>query len=162
MARNTAVATKPVDKAEIVKSRLAQATAEMTNPTKTAEEIAYDILQANTLEEILGSTVLHMEDLEGQSFMVKGASLTASDYKEGLGAYAVIDAVMGNGERAVIISGATNVVAQLIAMHAKKFYPAWVQFKSAQTGSGFTAWRLVKGSGEQPTVEQLAAWSEDF
>jgi len=150
-----------VDKAALVKERMMRAVSEMTRPETTAEEMALAILDATTLEGILGSTVLKMEDVT-TPFTVLGASLNPSDYVDGLAAYAVLDAVLQDGGRVVIISGATNVVAQLVAMHSGDFFPAWVEFKSATTGSGYTAWKLIKGRGEAPTAQQLAAWAEDF
>lgn len=150
-----------VDKAALVKERMTQAISEMTRPETTAEEMALAILDADTIEGILGSTVLKMEDVT-TPFVVVGAGLNPSDYTEGLAAYAVLDCVLPDGERAVIISGATNVVAQLVAMHSGRFFPQWVEFKSATTGKGFTAWKLIKGKGEAPTQEQLALWSEGF
>lgn len=146
----------------IMRDRMATAISEMARPEQSPEEMALAIINATTLEGILGSTVLHMEDYVGTPFLVVGANLNPSEFTDGLGAYAVLDTILSDGSRAVITSGATNVVAQLVAMHAGDFFPAWVEFKSDTTKKGFTVYKLIKGSGEAPTAQQLKAWGESF
>lgn len=164
MVKSTAVAT--ISKQEMeVKQRMAQAVQEMARPEQSAEEMALAILNATTLEGILGSQVLHMEDMEAVTgFLCVGANLNPSDFTDGLGAYAVLDTIQPDGTRAVVTSGSTNVVAQLVNIHAKKFFPVWVRFKKSDkpTKAGYWVWKLVKGEGEQPSAQQLAAWGEDF
>lgn len=164
MAKSSAVATTSPQEVQ-VKERMQRAIQEMARPEQSAEEMALAILTATTLEGILGGSVLHMEDMEDVTgFLCVGANLNPSDFTDGLGAYAVLDVILQDGTRAVVTSGSTNVVAQLVNIHASKFFPVWVRFKKSNkpTAKGFWVWKLINGEGEQPTSQQLAAWGTDF
>jgi len=158
MAKNSPATITPADQ---VKQKMAVAAADMVRPETSAEEMALAILNATSIDDILGSTIRKMNEVEG-SFLVVGANLNESDFQEGLGAYAVLDTLHPDGTRVLVTSGATNVVAQLVAMHAGSHFPQWVKFKSDTTKAGFTVWKLVKGDGAPPTEEQLAMWGENF
>jgi hypothetical protein len=140
------------------KEMVAAAVVEMTRPDQTAEEIALQILQATSIDQILGSTVVHLQDMVGVPFLVTEALLTKSDYEDGLGAYTVMSAIMGDGSKAVITSGAQNVVAQVIAMHSGKHFPQWCMATKTESKAGFTVYRLQRAPGEAPTQAQLESF----
>lgn len=140
------------------RDKVMQAITEMTVPDQTAEEIALSIIDSTSIDDILGSQVVHLQDIIGTPFLLLSAKLTKSDYEDGLGAYTVMTATMGDGTRAVITTGATNVVAQVIAMHQGGHFPQWVVATQAESSGGFTVYRLSRGPGEPPTPEQLEAF----
>ena len=147
--------TNAVIAKERAMERVRQAITEMTVPDQSAEEIALSIIEATSIDQILGSTVLHLQDMVGTPFLLVSAKLTASDYQDGLGAYTVMNAILSDGSPAVITTGATNVVSQVIAMHSGDYFPQWVVASEAETSKGFKVMRLNRGPGEPPTQSQL-------
>lgn len=147
--------TNAVIAKERAMERVRQAITEMTVPDQSAEEIALSIIEATSIDQILGSTVLHLQDMVGTPFLLVSAKLTASDYQDGLGAYTVMNVILADGSPAVITTGSTNVVSQVIAMHGGDYFPQWVVASEATAASGFKVYRLNKGPGEAPTQSQL-------
>lgn len=121
MAKNEVATIDPI-KAALTKT-FADAAKEMVNEGATAESIALDILNANSVDDILGSTVIALSDIIGTPFTIHSASLNESDFADGLGAYVAMQVTFDDGTKSVVTSGATSVVAQVVSMHQKGYLP---------------------------------------
>lgn len=161
MAKSTAVATRPTEieqRKQDTIDRIKRAASEMARPETTPEEMAAAILDAASIDDILGNgTVVHLADMIGESFTILGASLSESTVanNQGLPVFAIIEAELNDGTQAIVTTGATNCVAQLIAMHSGGYFPQWVKCRADETKAGNTVYRFVKGDGERPTRAQL-------
>jgi len=160
-------ATQPVRTPAQIEAEAAirEAILEMQRPEQSAEEMALSIMGATDLDTILGSTVLHVADMVGKSFTILSASLSESTFYDadkpengGLPAFAVMETELSDGTKAIMTTGATNCVAQLIAMQRGHHYPVWVKVQDDTTRGGFTVYKFAKGDGERPTAEQLRAF----
>lgn len=134
---------------------LQNAVREMARPEQSAMEMALSVMDAESDDQVFGSTVLHLKDIIGQPFTIKAAWLTDSEYVDGLPAYTVIEAEMDDGSSAIITTGATNVVAGVINFHARKRFPIRVNTVEDETKSGFMVIKLVRPTTEKPTPAQL-------
>ena len=125
---------------------LEMAIAEMMAEPITAEEIAAQVLAFDSIDDILGdSTVVKLDDIIGETFTIERVQLHRSDYADGLGAYAVMFGTK-NGDPVIITSGASQVVAQCIAMHRQGFLPYTVSSRKADkaTANGYYPVKLCK------------------
>lgn len=154
MAKKAEVATVS-PRSELAKRRVAQAATEMVRPEQSAEEMALAILESTDIDDILGSTVVHLADMLDTPFTILAAYLNQSDFTDGLGAFTVMEVEFQDGKRGVVTTGATNIVAQVIAMHGGGHFPQWVLAESDTTKAGFTVYRLRRAPGERPTQAQL-------
>ena len=141
MVKNTPAVIQPSD---LVRARMAEAAESMVADVKTSAEITLDILNAKSIDEILGSTVIGLQSILGEPITIHSANLNQSDFEDGLGAYVVIHATRDNGDHIVVTSGSENVVAQVIAMHAGGHFPQRVEgAKSVKpTAKGYYPLRL--------------------
>ncbi len=112
----------------------------------TAEEIALQIISADTLDGILGSTAIGLDDMIGVPFTIERVELRESEFADGLPAYAVMHATLDDGESVIITSGATSVVAQCVSMVQGGFLPVRVSSRkpSKPTANGYYPVSLCK------------------
>jgi hypothetical protein len=148
MAKSTVVA--PVKSGVVLAMvTLEDAVAEMMAQPTSAEDIAQQVLQFDNIDDILGgdNLVIKLDDIIGENFTIVSVELHKSDYEGGLAAYAVIHGRM-NDNPVIITSGATQVIAQCIAMHRQGFLPYTVSSEKATkpTAKGYYPIRLCKAT----------------
>lgn len=108
---------------------------------RTSDDAMADMIQgiltADSIDAALAvSETIGLEDLVGETLIVRGASLRESQIDEGYPVYAVIDAVMRDtGEKVVITTGALKVVAQLCKFQMMNAWPVTVRTISIQSQS---------------------------
>ena len=123
---------------------IAKAVSEMKQTEFDAEQQMLDILEANSIEELLSaSEVLHLADLIGTPITIHGATLGDSKFEDSmLPMYAVIRAEFDDGKRALITCGAAQVIGVLVTAQAKGWFPFRAAAQSAIAGSGNTVIKL--------------------
>ena len=96
-----------------------EAARDMIAQDMTEQEMVTDILNKDSLEDILGgSTAVGLQSMLGVPFTIHRVDLRESDYADGLPAFAVIHAFLDEtNEARVITTGSSVVVAQCISMH---------------------------------------------
>lgn len=157
---NNAVETTIIDNPAQValRNELDKTIAELRATGVTAEDIALRILSATTMDDILGTQPVSLKDVIGTPFTIRSISLHESDYEAGLPAYCALDATWDDDERVVITTGATTVVAQVIAMYRAGLLPARVSSRRANkpTADGYYPVSLCKAEPINP--DQLKAF----
>lgn len=124
MAKNSpAVVEQPSAVQQQLYATMEEAAASMVQEGATAESIALDILNADSIDDILGKTVIGLQDIIGTPFTIHSGRLNKSDFTDGLPAYVVMDVEFDDGTKGVVTSGAMSVVAQVIAMHKGGYLP---------------------------------------
>lgn len=112
----------------------------ISDPAAVVNSIVEKISAAETLDQVLAAASggTGGGDLADVPFTIHSYSLARSRYSEGLGAFAVIDLTrQDSGERLVVTSGSTSVVAQLLRLSKLDLYPvSGVTFRVKVTGSG--------------------------
>lgn len=111
------------------------------DPTEAQRSIVQRILKGATFDEIFGETeAVHARDLLDEPLSIRGFKLAKGDFEDGLGYFAVIDAMaMKTGEVIVVTCGATNVLAQLYAAQRAGLFPIDVRFTEPEkaTAKGY-------------------------
>lgn len=127
--------------------RIANEAPELTTDTEGAlARIVAETLDADSIEDVLGSETSELSDYVERQLMVRAFRMQAGDF----GPYAVIDAVVQDtGERATITCGAVRVLAQLYKLYRMQALPRVVEVKLARTREGFTAYYLVSPQGSR-------------
>lgn len=109
--------------------------------------IISQIINANDLDAVLTQTeTVKAADVYGQPLEVHGVRYLVSDFGEGMGVYAAIDATHPfNGDRCVVTCGGANVIAQLWRIRELGSFPCKVAIeqRATPTKSGFRPLRLV-------------------
>lgn len=124
----------------------AEAAESMIGETSTMDDIVVDIVNAETIDDILGGTAIGLESIIGQSFTINRAELRKSDFTDGLAAYVVMHVTFDTGETGIVTSGASKIVAQVVSMHQKGFLPYRVSsYKATKaTEKGYFPMSLCK------------------
>lgn len=88
-------------------------------------DIIAQIMEAGTLDELLGNGVTQLADMLNVPFTIKSAELRKSDFAEGLGVYAVLQAKLDgpDGANLVITTGAETICAQVVKATAEGWMP---------------------------------------
>lgn len=138
-----ASATSVVHRDEL-QAVIAKAVTEMKQTDFDAEQQMLDILEANSIEELLNATtVLHLADLIGTPITIHGATLGDSKFEDSLlPMYAVIRAEFDDGSRQLITCGAAQVIGVLVAAQAKGWFPFRCAASSIVAASGNTVIKL--------------------
>ena len=112
----------------------------------SGDDILIDILNAPTVDDILGSEVVGLEALTGKPFTITKGTLRESDFTDGLAAYIVLNVTFDDGETAVVTSGSTSVVTQVVRMHQLGALPVRCMARKATkpTANGYYPMSLVK------------------
>jgi hypothetical protein len=99
----------------------------MTQETDDAiENIVAQILASEDIDSLLTPNVAKkLSDYAGKNIVINDVRLARSNIKDNrLGAFAIMDiTVTSTGENVVAISGATNVLAQLVVAFQKGYLP---------------------------------------
>ena len=129
-----------------------QAAESMIGETSTMDDIVVDIVNAETIDDILGGTAIGLESIIGQSFTINRAELRKSDFTDGLAAYVVMHVTFDTGETGIVTSGASKIVAQVVSMHQKGFLPYRVSsYKATKaTEKGYFPMSLCKAPAYDP------------
>lgn len=119
-------------------------------------EIIIQIMEAKSIDDMLGGSVTGIRELLNKPFTVDKVTLRKSDYEDGIGAYAIINATMypdlrGNREQVVISTGSETVLAQLVKAQMEN-WTLNVQCVEAKkpTAAGYYPLRLVSA----PVLEE--------
>lgn len=110
------VTTADVVPFDMVTEALLQPGAQLADtPEDAARGIVEDILSATSAEEVLDEAeVIHARDMLDVPFVLISARFNNSTAGgNGIAIYAMLDAALDTGERALISCGARNVVAQV-------------------------------------------------
>lgn len=96
------------------------------DPEDAQRRIIEQILRAKSMTEAMAeTTAIHARDLLNEPLTVHGFKIAKSDFDEGMGYFALVDAtVHSTGERIVVTCGATNVLAQLYVGQRTNGFPA--------------------------------------
>jgi hypothetical protein len=118
----------------------------MVQSSGDADAILLDILNADSVESILGNDTIGLTEMIAEPFTILSAVLRESDYEQGLPAFLVMQAERDNGDRIVITTGASTVVAQVVRMNQLAAFPVRVSSKKAEkpTAAGYYPLSLVK------------------
>jgi hypothetical protein len=152
MAQKSAVETTTATAVEVSRSEklreiAAAAIAEMQATEFDSEQMMFDILEANSLDDILDSQVVHLKDIIGIPITILSAQLQESKFEDGMiPAYAVMRVEFDSGERAVVTCGASQVIAALVKAQIAGWYPFRCNTVSIKTGAGFEVIKLTKAS----------------
>lgn len=157
MAKTTEVATSATNGAVDIAPDRAQAIAvaqaamaEMKSTEFDTEQMLVDIMQAQSMDDILGSEVVHLKDIIGVPFTVLSAELQESKFEDSfIPAYAVMRVKFDDGNTAIVTTGASQVVATLVKMHANKWFPYRVGTAMLTTSKGNDVVKFVKPPPEQ-------------
>lgn len=96
----------------------------VTNPAEIEERIFQQMLQANSLEELLTpQQVISWRDILDEPVTVKSVRFNESDFGDGDGIYAVIDGEIG-GKPVVLSCGARTPMIQLLIAQHQGWLPA--------------------------------------
>lgn len=111
------------------------------DPEVAQRRIIEQILQAKNMSDAMAeTTAIHARDLLDEPITVHGFKIAKSDFEEGMGYFALIDAtVHKTGERIVVTCGATNVLAQLYVGQRTNGFPVDGRFAEPEkaTARGF-------------------------
>lgn len=109
-------------------------------------DIIAQIMEAGTIDELLGNGVTQLGDMLGVPFTIKSAELRKSDFADGLGVYAVLQAKLDgpDGANLVVITGAETICAQVVKATAEGWMPLRCQAVEAKkpTAKGYYPQRL--------------------
>lgn len=109
---------------EEMQAQLAATIAEMKSDDFDPEQLMLDVMEAQTIDDILGDSVVHMKEIIGTPMTVHSAQLQNSGFEESaIPAYAVMRVQFDDGRRAVVTCGALQVVMALIAAQKRGFFP---------------------------------------
>lgn len=109
------------------------------------EQMMFDILEAQSFEDILGESVIHLKDIIGVPITVHSCTLQESKFEGGfLPAYAVMRVEFDDGARAVVTTGAAQVVASMVKAHAAGWFPVRFSTTMITTGNGFDVIKMAK------------------
>lgn len=112
--------------------------------------ILMDIANGETLDAILGADTVGLKNFLDVPFVINRAEMRKGDdaYTEGLGYYVVIFATTDDGNNIVITCGASNVVAQVIALMKGDHLPVRVVARESDkpTARGYYPIKLHKPS----------------
>lgn len=119
-----------------------------TNPDEVALDIIRRVLDANTVDDVLGGAgAIHARDYLGRPFALRAVKFNRSNY-DGAGPqfYAVLEGADENGEKVVITCGARNVLAQAWKLDDMGALPVQVQLEEAPnpTEAGYRPMWLAK------------------
>ena len=121
------------------------AMAEMQSGEFDSEKMMFDIMEADSLDAILESDVVHMKDIIGTPITVNSAELQKSEYEASfIPAYAVMRVTYDDGTDAIVTTGATQIVATLVKAHSAGWFPFRVSTVMLQTGAGNDVIKFVK------------------
>lgn len=111
------------------------------SPEEAQLEIAKRIMGGASAEDVLADQSLpEAEELIGQPLQIEGVSFLESDYKEGLGVYALIEARdTVDGSLVRFTCGGTNVISQLARLAELNAFPVVCALVKAprQTAAGY-------------------------
>ncbi len=109
------------------------------------ERMILDIMEAQSIDDILESTAVHLRDIIGVPFTINRVKLQESDYEAStLPKYAVIFATLDDGENVVITTGAATVVAQCVKATMEGWLPMRVSSSVAVSSKGYDVVKLRK------------------
>ncbi len=141
--------TVVVDRREELQQMAATAIAAMKSTEFDTEQMMFDIMDADSIDDILGSEVLHLRDIIGVPFTVNGAELQDSTYEVGfMPVYAVMRVTFDDGQSGIVTTGAAQVVATLVAATAKEWFPFRVSTVEIITSSGNSVVKFVKAPAD--------------
>lgn len=114
------------------------------------------ILAADTVDDVWANTeAIHARDFLGRAMRLNGFTWQKSDYDDGPGAYAVLDAMdYQTGNKVVITCGARQVLAQLWKLRQLGVLPCDVSIQQTArpTDSGYFP-LFLRPETVQPAVE---------
>lgn len=128
----------PFNEKELDKAILASAAG-----SDVAREIAENILNGQTVDEILG-TVDPTESLVGVIFRPTEWKFGHSAFGDKKGAFVVMKVVDAEGRERVVTSGSPNVMAALRAFEKVGCDIPPLTMRDAVTANGYTTYRLAK------------------
>lgn len=109
------------------------------------DKMLMDIMAAETLDDALGSDVVHLADIIGVPFTVNSVDLQKSTMDTSLiPNYAVIHATLEDGSSVIITTGAVQIVGLLIKCHAEQWFPQKFVATATDTASGNTVYKLAR------------------
>ena len=108
-----------------------------------AREIAENILNGQTVDEILG-TVDPTESLVNVIFRPIEWKWGRSNFGDKKGAFCVLKVVDVDGRERVVTSGSPNIMAALRAFELRGIDPPALTVREAVTASGYTTYRFAK------------------
>lgn len=116
----------------------------LEDPDAAARAITERILNATTIEEILGQPeVRHARDLLDVPVLVNAVHFNQSDFEEGPGFYAIVDVEdPDTGDTFAVSCGGRNVMAQLYALAKIDAFPAKVKITQARKPTRQGYWPL--------------------
>lgn len=117
----------------------------VSDPEAMAREIAERAKAATSLDDLLSeSSLTAWGDLEGVPVTVNGFHLNPSRFEGNSAVYAVVSITrLDDGEALLVSVGSKTVLTQLVRALEMGWLPANLMLRSATTGSGQTAYRLV-------------------
>lgn len=140
-ATASAVALNEDQKRELIQ----KAMVELKASEFDAEQQIFDFLDAMSIDDILDSQVIHLEDIIGTPMTVKSAQLQDSTYENSmLPAYAVMRVEFDDGTTGIVTTGATQIVSALLAIQTKGWFPFRCNTVELQTSGGNRVFKLVK------------------
>lgn len=124
------------------------------DPELAAFEVAARILQAETVDDILGETeLLKARDILRKPFWLDGFDVRNSDFQDGSGVYMLMSIRLFDDteNRVQVTCGSTNVIAQCVRLQQLDALPAPVCFVEASkpTKSGYYPLWLRKAQVEE-------------
>lgn len=121
------------------------------DPTEAQLDIIRRILQAESMEEILGqASVTHARDYVNTPFALLSCKMQKSDFEgDGLKIYAVMECADNDGTPFVMTCGAAQVVAQAYMLQTRNHLPATVivREKEKPTANGYKPMWLEEAKG---------------
>lgn len=141
-----AVAKTEIEKREAALQKMVDdAVADMTADEFDVGKMITDIMAAETLDDVLGTNVIGLRDIIGTPMTIHSAELQKSTFEDSpMPTYSVMRVEFDDGERALVTSGAVQVVAALVKFHHEGWFPTRVSSVAIETGSGNTVIKLTK------------------
>lgn len=127
-----------------------------------------DIVNADSIDAILdggSGNLVHLKDMLTVPFTVSSVALRESDYQDGAGAFAIIDATLDDDTAVVITTGSSTILAQLIRMVQLSAFPIRVRATQSDkaTKAGYYPLQLRRPAGADldPMSSRAAVLKED-
>lgn len=135
-----------------LKSLLTKAKDDATvDPAEIEARIFEQMLRATSLDELLTpQTVLSWRDMLDTPVLVKSVRFNESDFKDGLGLYAIMDAEV-DGQSVIMSCGARTPMVQLLIAQHQGWLPARLMLQKSlrATSEGYYPLNMLPAPAEE-------------
>lgn len=126
------------------------------DPEAARRAIMQRILDAETPEDVLrDDEVIHAREMIGEPFIAVNVRFLNSDFEDGPGVYAIIEAASDDGEALLISCGAMKVIGKLYRLATMGAFPRRVKIIEAgkPTPAGYRPLNLVDAANDPKRSE---------